>query len=57
MAGRAGSGAAGGLVNVPLVMCYPVLLLVSVLSLGMELAGYALLQQEFKVREGAVPCC
>ncbi|GIL55503.1 hypothetical protein Vafri_11070 [Volvox africanus] len=50
MAGRAGGGA-GGLVNVPLVLCYPVLLAAALLSLGSELAGDALLKQEFKLRD------
>ncbi|GLI60498.1 hypothetical protein VaNZ11_002660, partial [Volvox africanus] len=50
MAGRAGSGA-GGLVNVPLVLCYPVLLAAALLSLGSELAGDALLKQELKLRD------
>ncbi|GIM06446.1 hypothetical protein Vretimale_10762, partial [Volvox reticuliferus] len=50
MAGRAGGGG-GGLVNVPLVLCYPVLLLAALLSLGSELAGDALLKQELKLRD------
>ncbi len=48
VAGRRGGGS-GLAVNVPLVSCYPLLLAAVGLSLGAELAGYALLQQEMRV--------
>lgn len=50
VAGRRGGGS-GLAVNVPLVACYPLLLAAVGLSLGAELAGYALLQQELRLRE------
>ncbi|GFR48230.1 hypothetical protein Agub_g10091, partial [Astrephomene gubernaculifera] len=52
LAGRGGSlGAGGGVVNVPLVATYPCLLAAAGLSWGVEVAGWALLAGEMRLRD------
>ena len=41
-----------GTVNVPLVACYPCMLLAALLSMSIEMLGNKLLQQEDKVGAG-----
>ncbi|KAG2493012.1 hypothetical protein HYH03_008675 [Edaphochlamys debaryana] len=56
MTGRAGSSVlgGGGIVNVPLVLCYPCLLLAGLMGLGAERAGLALLRAEGKLQDEIV---